>query len=177
MILIQNHKLLPIRNNTTRGVRSKGSQFNANELLFGTKNVCGLERRLHYPEVLNIIDSYDIVCIVETKLDNTDVISVPGYTFLSQHRKQRVHRKSGGIDILYKDSLCSKVKLLETDSDYILWVQIDKQLFNIEENMLWGIFAHTVAIFERRRISQPWNWNNANVFQIVLCLFNLRYES
>ena len=57
------------------------SQFNGRSLNFGTLNVCGLKKRLDYPEFLTTISSYDILCIAETKLDSTDVISVPGYTF------------------------------------------------------------------------------------------------
>ena len=118
---------------------NKDSQFNGRNLFFGALNVCGLKKRLDYPEFISTISSYDIFCIAETKLDNTDVISVPGYTFLSQHRKQIVYRKSGGIGILVKDSLSSKLKLSETNSDYILWIQIDKTLFEIDEDMFLGI--------------------------------------
>ena len=89
------------------------SQFNGRNLKFGSLNICGLKKRLDYPEFLTTIFSYDILCIAETKLDSTDVVSVPGYTFLSQHRKQKVYRKSGGIGILFKDSLSNKLKLLE----------------------------------------------------------------
>ena len=115
------------------------SQFNGRSLKFGTLNVCGLKKRLEYPEFLTTISCYDILCIGETKLDSTDVISVPGYTLLSQHRKQKFCRKSGGVGILYKDSLSNKLKLLETNSDYILWIQIDKTLFEIDKDMFPGI--------------------------------------
>ena len=36
-------------------------------------------------------------------------------------------------------SLSNKHKLLETNSDYILWIQIDKTLFEIDENMFLDI--------------------------------------
>ena len=54
------------------------------ELLFGCLNVCGLKRRLYYPEFQETIAKFDIFCVTESKLDDTDVISIPGYCFLSQ---------------------------------------------------------------------------------------------
>ena len=50
-----------------------------NQLSFGSVNVCGLKRRLDYPEFVDTVCKYDCLCITETKLDDTDVISVPGY--------------------------------------------------------------------------------------------------
>lgn len=54
------------------------SQLNGKNLILGTLKVCGLKKRLDYPEILTTVFSYDILCIAETKLDNTDVISVLG---------------------------------------------------------------------------------------------------
>ena len=68
-------------------------------ILFGCINVCGLKHRLNYPEFEETVTNFDILCVTETKLAHTDVISVPGYNFLSQQRKQMFIRKSGGIGI------------------------------------------------------------------------------
>ena len=86
------------------------SQYGGDYLLFGSIKVCGLKRRLDYPEFIEAISNYDIMCFTETKLDHTDVISVPGYCFLSQHRKQKFIRKSGGIGVFYCDKLSTKIK-------------------------------------------------------------------
>ena len=94
---------------------------------------------LDYPEFVNTICKYDILCFTETKLDNTDVVSVPGYNFLSQHRKQNYIRKSGGIGVLYKSELSSNVTMLETESDYIFWIRLDKSMFNIDNDLILGI--------------------------------------
>ena len=66
---------------------SRISQTYVNKLVFGCLNVCGLKSRLQYPEFSDTLSHYDIFCVTETKLDYTDVISMPGYTFLSQERK------------------------------------------------------------------------------------------
>ena len=49
-----------------------------NELRFGCINVCGLKRRLNYPEFYDTLSQLDILCVTETKLDHLDVINIPG---------------------------------------------------------------------------------------------------
>ena len=56
-------------------------------------------RKLLFPDFIEFIKKYDIVCISETKLDDIDVINVQldGYTFFAKNRISR--RKSGGVGI------------------------------------------------------------------------------
>ena len=44
-----------------------------------TINVCGLKRRIQYPEFLELVNDYDILCFVETKTDDVDEIDLPGF--------------------------------------------------------------------------------------------------
>ena len=44
-----------------------------------TINVCGLKRRIHYPEFLELVNDYDILCFVETKTGDVDEIDLPGF--------------------------------------------------------------------------------------------------
>ena len=117
------------------------SQTYVNKLVFDCLNVCGLKSRLQYPEFSDTLSNYDIFCVTETKLDYTDVISMPGYTFLSQERKQMFIRKSGGIGIFFRNNLESKIKRIETASDYIFWLRMDKALFNIHDDLILGIYT------------------------------------
>ena len=43
-------------------------------------NCCGIKSRLQYPEFQNMIRNHDILCFVETKTDDLDVINFPGKT-------------------------------------------------------------------------------------------------
>ena len=36
-------------------------------------NVCGLRRRSNFPEFLEIVQRFDLLCFSETKIDGTDV--------------------------------------------------------------------------------------------------------
>ena len=53
---------------------------------------------------------------METKLDDLDTIDIDGYDFLSQSRKQKYVRKSGGLGVFIKHSLAPYVSIVESDS-------------------------------------------------------------
>ena len=78
-------------------------------------------------------------CVQETKLNNIDVISLNNYTFLSQTRKQKFIRHSGGIGVFIKNELLPFVKIKESESDYILWLQFSKQTKKSENDFILGI--------------------------------------
>ncbi|MCG8113215.1 MAG: reverse transcriptase domain-containing protein [Candidatus Thiodiazotropha taylori] len=102
-------------------------------------NVCGLKRRLLYPEFCEIINDYDIFCVCETKLDRYDVIELNGYKFISQCRKQKYIRKSGGLGVFVRNNLSNYVSLIESDSDYIMWLKISKVAFKTDEDIYVGV--------------------------------------
>ena len=106
-------------------------------------NVCGLKSRVNYPEFVSFFNTYDILCFVETKLDDTDVVSLLGFICISQPRKQTFLRKSGGIAFCVKENLAKYVKQIESHSDYVMWVQLDRTLINSDENlMLESVMCH-----------------------------------
>lgn len=115
------------------------NDYTTHLLKFGTLNVFGLKTRSHYPDFADYFSPYDFLCFVETKLDETDIISLPGFNFLSQPRKQTYIRKSGGICILVKENISKYIRHLETDSDYIMWISLDKKLTNTDEHIILGI--------------------------------------
>ena len=57
---------------------------------------------------------------------------------ISQPRKERQFRRSGGLAILIKDDLAEFCKHLKTESDYILWISIDKHILHTDENIVIG---------------------------------------
>ena len=60
---------------------------NDNLLRIVCLNCCGIKTRLQYPEFRNLIQSYNIVCFVETKTDDIDIITLPAYKFVMKNRK------------------------------------------------------------------------------------------
>ena len=58
---------------------------------------------------------------------------------ISHQRQQRFIRKSGGISVLFKNEFKNTIHQIKTNCDYILWVKLDKLIFNTDEDVLLGI--------------------------------------
>ena len=101
--------------------------------------MCGLRKRSNYPDFFEHFAKFDIVCFTEVKIDETDEIVFPGYTAFKQPRKQSFIRRSGGITAYVKDNLAKYVTELKSESDYILWLSLDKKLSRCEENYILGV--------------------------------------
>ena len=98
----------------------------SNSLKITFLNVCGIKSKLLNPDVHVLIQYYDILVFVETKLDNFDVLQLPvGYTY---HVKNRTNcdRKSGDIIVIYKQALAKHIKFLNSNSEFVLWFEIIK---------------------------------------------------
>ena len=85
------------RNNTVDSGGLPGKK-QLHSLNCASLNVFGLKRRLHYPDLCEFVNKYDLFCVCETKLDKYDIIDLHGYTFISHWRKQKFIRKSGGLE-------------------------------------------------------------------------------
>ena len=67
-----------------------------------TRNVCGLLRRSQYPEFINMIENFDILCLLETKTDDIDQVDLPGFITILKNRFKFRRVKSGGIVLAYR---------------------------------------------------------------------------
>ena len=50
-----------------------------------------------------------------------------------QSRKQKFTRRSGGLCMFVERVICKNIILIETSSDYILWINISSKLSNLNE--------------------------------------------
>ena len=55
-----------------------------------------------------------------------------------QSRKQNFTRRSGGLCMFVERVICKHIKLINTSSDYKLWINISSKLSNLNEDMLLG---------------------------------------
>jgi hypothetical protein len=71
-----------------------------------------------------MIKDYDILIFVETKTDEFDEINLPGG--YSYHVKHPIFfkRKSGGIIIIYKDTISKCLTFPTSNSEFVQWVEI-----------------------------------------------------
>ena len=83
-------------------------------------NVWELLSKLNFPDFIDFIAEYDLICICESKLDDADVhnVDLDGYHFIPYNRKKYL-RKSGGIGIFVKNELI--------DNSYISFPKKDVQ--------------------------------------------------
>ena len=81
------------------------NNLNKQVLKIASLNVCGLKTRLEYRDFVTYFSSFDNICYQETKVDEFDILSLPGFTAISQPRKQRQYRKSGGLAVFIKDDI------------------------------------------------------------------------
>lgn len=102
------------------------------KLKFLTLNVCGLRRKLQYPEFSNFIARYYISCLTETKTDNNDAIDIPDIRF------DIAKVKSGGIIIAVKTNFVKCLTVHKTDSPCVYWFSLAKSLFNLPKDILFG---------------------------------------
>ena len=111
-----------------------------------TLNICGLKRRLHYPDFCELVNKYDINCVCETKLDKYDSIELHGFTFISQCRKQKIIRKSGGLGVFVRNELSEFITQEDSESDYIMWLKINKTASKTNEDLYIGVvYVHRVT--------------------------------
>ena len=107
-------------------------------LCFLNVNVCGLKSKLNIPEFNELIQSFDVITCTETKLDDLDVINVSQYVCVTKNRRQKVIRKSGGIDVLIRGGIYRYFEYIDTDCEYVLWFKLDKVLFNTDEDVFFA---------------------------------------
>ncbi|MES9902847.1 MAG: reverse transcriptase family protein [Sedimenticola sp.] len=99
----------------------------------------GLKRRLAYPEFIELINSYDIFCTLETNMGHHDIVDVKGYIFHGKTRNVLTSKKSGGIGIYVKEELSQHVEILNNACEYILWLKLNHTAVNVDSDILIGV--------------------------------------
>ena len=107
-------------------------------------NVCGLRGKLDIPEFRNTLEMYDINLISETKLDAADedhiieVITTMRLKAFFKHRTLVTPFKSGGLCIIYKQTIAKYIKHIITNSNLVQWMLISKVLVGTDKDLMVG---------------------------------------
>ncbi|GFS04675.1 zinc-binding alcohol dehydrogenase domain-containing protein 2 [Elysia marginata] len=104
-------------------------------LTCGFVNVNGLYKKSMYPDFNNFINNYDIICLAETKC--YDDLTIPGFTVYHKQRSSFIN-KSGGITIAARNSIAQHITQLQSNSEYALWIKINKRLCQLGDDILLG---------------------------------------
>ena len=73
------------------------------------------------------VNSYNIVMLTETKLDEYDQMDIPNFVVISKVRKYK-KRAWGGATILVRSSIINEIQQLEVNCDdySTIWIKISK---------------------------------------------------
>ena len=100
---------------------------NVRNLKIACLNVCGLSCKTNFPDLSDFVSKYDIVGLVQTKLDSFDSVVCDGYRFYGVNRKQ-CKRKSGGVGIFVKTSLADHIVILDDNNENCLLFKFENIL-------------------------------------------------
>ena len=106
-------------------------------LKFQSFNVEGISNQLKNDVFLSSIKKFDFISLVETWLPERSNINIEGYYCFNKCRRKarKARRYSGGICILVKKTLRKGVQFFSSNSDRFVWWKLDKQFFNMEEDI------------------------------------------
>ena len=83
----------------------------------------------------------NICCFVETKTDDLDFISIPGYKFVMKNRENNRRVKSGGIVMGYLEELENCIDIIQTDSRFVLWCKLSNIICKNEDVVLGIVYV------------------------------------
>ena len=113
--------------------------LNKDALRLLSLNVCGIKTMSKYPELRDLLDNYDIVCLTETNPDDIDVIEWNDVTFKYKNRETISSHRSCGIALGYRNYLENFITPIDIDCPYVLWFSIKKEMFNLSQNVIFSI--------------------------------------
>ena len=97
-------------------------------LKFVTLNTCGVLSKLKFSEFLDFVNTFDVICLVETKLDSYDSFQIDGFNTYTMNRNSKKGVRCGGIAILIRCELCKHVDILKGTSSDAVWFKIKRPL-------------------------------------------------
>ena len=86
-----------------------------------------------------MINSFDIIGVQETKVDDADSIEIPGYTIFCHNRQKLSRYRSGGIAIIVKNSLQQYIRIGNSNSKLIQWFSIASSITKTEDDIHCGV--------------------------------------
>ena len=127
---------------TTDSPRQPSPLRKSKPLKFGFVNACGLLSKTSCVEFIDKINEFDIVGIVETKLQCDDVelpdtTTICDYTLYHKFRKSKSHRRSGGLCLAVRTQLSHLVTPVDVESEHALLCKIESN--SEKENIILGV--------------------------------------
>ena len=109
-----------------------------NDLKITFINVNGLLQKSKYPEFIEFINKYDIIGITESNMTKIENLELKNFSILKTKERPFYIRASGGITVLVKNDIKEFVNYIDTESEFVLWIEIDKKLTGYKSNIILG---------------------------------------
>ena len=102
-------------------------------------NVNGLSKKSKYPEFSDFVNKYDIVGIGESNMIEKENLDLDNFFLLKTKQRPNAFKTTGGITVLVKNEMKPFVRYIPTESDYVLWLEVDKGVINSENTIIIGV--------------------------------------
>jgi hypothetical protein len=105
-------------------------------------NVCGIKSKLEIDEFIDLCQSYDIICLTETKTDDTDneelyeIFNDIGFEMSISNRCHFTNWRSGGVILAVKTEIISECKFCKIKSDICVCVTISKEFLGYDKDLV-----------------------------------------
>ena len=117
-----------------------GLKANFNNLKFDTLNVGGLKSKIKFEDFQEEINSFDIVCLLEIKMDkNDDSVfekEFEQFKVFTNVDEEYQNSPRGGIMILVKNFFLENIKLIPKTNNLALSIEINSKILNLTENVV-----------------------------------------
>ncbi len=92
-------------------------------------------------EMRDLIRSFDIVGLVETRTTVQSNIKLPGYSHLSKHRRKRCKkgRPSGGLVLYFRKKLKDAISLVGGAHEDMMWIKVDGVTVGLNRDLYLGL--------------------------------------
>ena len=112
-------------------------------LNIGSLNIQGLNEKLDDNMFVNMLNNYDIFFFQETWLDSSQAsqqLNIENFISVNKCRSKKLNarRGSGGISILYKKKLSKFISMVKSESDFIVWLKVDKRCTHYHSDLFIG---------------------------------------
>jgi exonuclease III len=98
----------------------------------------GFDSKWNDGVLCNLLCTYDVICLSECWLENKYTLNVAGFKSYVFPRLKTQIKQGGGMIILVRDEYADCVSVSETFADTIVWMKVDKMLFD------FGTVSHDV---------------------------------
>ena len=111
------------------------SSWNKNGLESKTNGV--KSNKIHDSEVINNLNKFDLIGLMETHADTETDIALQGYYVFRKDRPKHKNawKSSGGIAILVKKSLRKSCKFDPLSDSDVIWVRVQKQITKLPRDL------------------------------------------